>query len=457
MAVDSATAGGAERHDATLGAGAIRDDRGRRGLITHDAQGQPLAEPVTDMGLSLDGTGAYAATDGPVLETRSAYTVSAWARLNSKAQDAIVLSQDGANYSAFVLWYETAYDSWVFGVKEKDEDTGTAYYGVRGRVPASVGAWTHLAGSYDPATQELRLYVNGVLQGTQSVPGSWPSTGSFNIGRYLWAGQRYWPFNGSIDEVAAWQRKLSDAEIAEDARLLTATGYAATELVADWLPSFGSGSTIGDTTSGYGHDLTLTGGASLDGEELVLDGVDDAATAAAPLVDDTGSFTVTTLVSLDEAKLAAKPVGYVGQVLGQRTVDGSAWGLWFEVTDHKTVLDEETLEERLVPVGFWRFGRLNVDGTSTSVVSDEEAAIDSPVRLTGIFDAQDATVSLRVGYVLNGEPKTFTAKAGLGQFAIGKGFNGGTWKYFLPSRIAEVRVWAGAIASQEQAEDLTGD
>ncbi|MFF2408321.1 LamG-like jellyroll fold domain-containing protein [Streptomyces sp. NPDC058092] len=454
-AKDAATADGAD--DATLATGAVRDDRGRRGLITRDASGDPLPAPVTDKGLSLNGTTGYAATKGPALETRSAYTVSSWVRLGSKASPAIVLSQDGAHYSPFIIYYHQQLDTWCFGTKDKDEATGNVYFGVCGRQPAQLNAWTHVAGSYDPATQEVVFYVNGVLQGKRINAGTWQAAGALQIGRYKWADTYQYYFPGSIDEVAVWQRVLSSDEVVDEARLLTASGYAATELVADWLPSRGSGSTIGDTTSGYGRDLTLSGGASVVGEELVLDGVDDAATATAPLVDDTGSFTVTTLVSLDEAKLAAKPVGYVGQVLGQRTADGSAWGLWFEVTGHKTVLDEETLEERQVPVGFWRFGRLNADGTSTSVVSDEEAAIDSPVRLTGIFDAQDATVSLRVGYVLNGEPKTFTAKAGSGEFAIGKGLNGGAWKYFLPGRIAEVRVWAGAIVSQEQAEDLVSD
>ncbi|MFJ7196872.1 MULTISPECIES: LamG-like jellyroll fold domain-containing protein [unclassified Streptomyces] len=452
-AKDAATADGTD--DAVLAGGAVRDDRGRRGLLTHDASGVPLETPVTDKGLSLNGTSGYASTGGSVLETRSAYTVSAWARVDRASGVGIVVSQDGAHYSPFIISYSNDL-GWFFGVKEKDEATGTAYYGVRDKNPPVIGAWTHLAGTYDPVTQEVAFYVNGVLQGTRTASGTWPSSGALQIGRYKWADIYQYYFPGSLDEIAVWQRALTAEEIADEARLRISDGFAGAELVAEWSPEKGSATSVPDG-SGYGRNLTLSGGASLDGEELVLNGVDGAATVAAAPVDATGSFTATTLVSLDEAKVAAKPVGYVGQVLGQRTADGSAWGLWFEVTGHKTVLDEETMEERQVPVGFWRFGRLNADGTSTSVVSDEEAAIDSPVRLTGVFDAQDATVSLRVGYVLNGEPKTFTAQAGSGEFALGKGFKGGTWAYFLPGRIADVRIWAGAVASQEQAEVLTGD
>ncbi|MET8348076.1 LamG domain-containing protein [Streptomyces microflavus] len=458
VAVDSATAGGAPRRDATLAAGAVRDDRGRRGVITHDTAGAPLAQPLTDRGLLLNGTGAHAATSGPVLETRSGYSFSTWVRLDSKDTTSVVLSQDGAQYSPFVLSYEKPYDTWYFGVKEKDQNTGEAYWGRKAETPAQLGVWTHVAGTYDPNLSTLKLYVNGRLEGTNTtVVGSWSSTGNMQFGRYKWAGQYGLPFKGSIDEVAVWQRVLSAAEIASEARLLTSEAFAGAELVAGWSPAGASGSTIADTTSGYGRTLTLSGGAAVEGEEIVLDGVDDAAAVAGPLVDDTGSFTVTALAALDAEKLASKSVGYTGQVVGQRTADGSAWGFWYQLTGHETVLDEETFEERTVPVGVWHFGRLNADGTFSSVVSDEVAALDGMVRLTGTHDAQSGTISLYLGHNQNGEDRAFSAKLGSGDFAIGKGFTAGGWKHYLPARIAEVRLWAGAMASSEQVGTIVGD
>jgi hypothetical protein len=264
-------------------------------------------------------------------------------------------------------------------------------------------------------------------------------------------------FNGSIDEPTAWQRALSPEEITDEARTLTSQAYAGVELVADWSADRGSGTTIADTTSGYGRSLTLAGGASLDGESIVLDGVDGAATVAGPVVDDTGSFTVTTLASLDATALAGKSVGYTGQVVGQRTADGSAWGFWYELTGKETVLDEETLEEKTVPVGFWRFGRLNADGTFSAVASDEAATVTGSVRLTGVFNAQDGTISLYLGAVQNGDDQAFTAKIGSGDFAVGKGFSSSAWAHFLPGRVAEVRLWAGAMAGSDQVGETVGD
>ncbi|GAA2114401.1 hypothetical protein GCM10009802_13740 [Streptomyces synnematoformans] len=455
MAIDSATADGVPRHDATLHGTATRDDRGRRGLLTHDGDGQPLPEWHEDRGLSLDGSGAHAATDGPVIETRSAYTVSAWARLNSTDRDGIVLSQDGNNYSPFILWYETSYDTWVFGVKEKDEDTGTAYYGVVADQPAASGTWTHLAGTYDPASDELKLYVNGKLQGTRTVPGSWNATGDFQFGRYLWAGNRYWDFNGSIDEAAVWQRVLTPEEVADEARLMTSDEIAGAELVADWDPSLDSGTTLQDRSSGYGRDMTLVGGATLDGEAIVLDGVDGAGTVPGPLVDDTGSFTVTAEAELDRDALVGKDVGYVGPVAGQRTGDGSAWGLWFELTGKKTGVDDEGVEVT-VPLGVWHFGRLNNDNSFASV-SSAAAEVDDLARITGVFDAQDSTVSLYLGLNPEGEPQAFTAKVGSGDFTVGRAYAGGSWGHYLPARLTDVRLFAGAMADDRQIQVRIGD
>ncbi|WP_327368825.1 LamG-like jellyroll fold domain-containing protein [Streptomyces sp. NBC_01217] len=454
VAVDSATSDGND--DAVLGGGAVRDDRGRRGLITHDAEGQPLEDAITDKGLSLNGSTAYAATSGPVLETRSAFTVSAWVRLERDDRNAAVLSTKDSVSSPFTLEYSASKKTWFFGIRQPGQTDW--YYGQYAYYPAQVGVWAHLAGTYDAATGELMLYVDGRRQyNGQTVEGSYPSTAPLDFGRHQYSSGPGMYFQGSIDEVAVWQRVLTHEEIADETRLLVSEKFAGVELVADWNAARGSGTTVADTTSGYGRSLTLAGGAALSDEAIVLDGVDDAATAPGPLVYDHAPFTVSTLVELDSTKLLSKDIGYTGQVLGQRTEDGSAWGFWYELTGKDTVLDEETLEETTMPVGVWHFGRLNADGTFSSVVSDEVAALDSPVRLTGIYDSLYGTISLYLGYGQNGDAKAFTVQLGTGEFAIGKGFTDGTWRHYLPARVSEVRLWAGAMASPEQVEVRVGD
>ncbi|WP_246204305.1 LamG domain-containing protein [Streptomyces tailanensis] len=458
-ALDSATGDGSD--DAALGGDASRDDRGRRGLVTHDAEGQPLESAVTDKGLVLNGTTGYAATGGQALETRSSYTIAAWVRVDPQANHTLtVLSQSPTTspwtqkYSPFYLSYGAGGDNtWSMRVLS----TEPAYHEIKSTRPSPRGVWTHVAGVHDATSKTISLYVNGVLQGSTDAGPAWDADGPLQIGRVLHADVHKDFMHGSIDEPAVWQRALTPKEVHDEARLLISDKYAGAELVADFSAARGSGTTIADTTSGYGKALTLTGGASIDGESMVLDGVDDAATVAGPLVDDSASFTATTLVELDAAKLVTKSVGYTGQVIGQRTSDGSAWGLWYELTGKDTVLDEETLEETTVPVGVWHFGRLNADGSFSSVVSDEVAAVDSPVRLTGVHDSVDGTISLYLGYGQNGDAKVYTAEIGSGDFAVGKGFTGGVWTHYLPARVAELRLWAGAMASPEQVEVRVGD
>ncbi|MFB7113458.1 LamG domain-containing protein [Streptomyces sp. NPDC056291] len=462
LAVDSAAPNGMTGHDATLAGGAIRDNRGRRGVLTHDAQGQPLDTPVTDLGLSLNGTTGYASTASKVLETRTSYTVSTWVRLSAApTRNLTVLSQNGTHRSPFYLGYENSSGTWALRATSQDAPVGGSwsYQKVAATAVPTIGTWTHLTGVYDAQKQEIRLYVNGKLQGSAPYTTAWAATGPLQIGRTFWSDTYTDFFNGSVDEVAVWQRALSSKEISDEARLAISDGFNGVELVANWSADQGSGRSVPDTVSGYGRSLTLAGGASLDGEAIVLNGVDAAATTPGPVVDDTGSFTVTALASLDGDELATKTVGYTGQVLGQRAADGSAWGLWYELTEKKTVLDEDTFEEKTVPHGFWRFGRLNADGTFSAVASDESALLDGMVRLTGVFDAQAGaagTISLHLGYVQNGEPSAFTAKVGSGHFGVG-GFAEGAWGHFLPGQVAEVRLWAGAMADGEQIEETVGD
>lgn len=456
-AVDSATVDG--RDDATLNGQAVRDDRGRRGVITHDAQDNPLQAPVTDKGLDLNGTTGYAATSTSVVDTRASYTVSAWAMLKpGVAQNQTVLGQDGGFYSGFYITYREAEKTWTLSTSPADDAGGNiTEQKVTATQSAARGVWTHLAAVYDAATKQISLYVNGRLQGSATVSAAWAAEGPLQIGRVLWRDAYTDYFAGSIDEVTVWQQALTGDLIADEARLMNSPDRAAVELVADWSADRGSGTTVPDTTSGYGRSLALSGGAVLDGEAMVFDGTDDAAATAGPVVDDTGSFTVTTLAALDSAKLLAKPVGYTGQVLGQRAVDGSAWGIWFERTGSTTVFDEETLEEKTVPEGFWRFGRLNADGSFSAVASSEAAVMDGMVRLTGVFDAQADKVSLYLSGNANGEPQAFTAKAGTGEFTLGKGFSKDAWQHYLPVSVAEARVWAGAMATEQQVGETVGD
>ncbi|MFI6434367.1 LamG-like jellyroll fold domain-containing protein [Streptomyces sp. NPDC050759] len=449
-AADTATEG--TRHAATLytsGAGwssLARRGEGDRSLWLNDT-----SDTTRQSG--------YAATAAPVVNTQSSFTVSAWAYLTDGSDFRTVVSETGSDGSGFALYYSPSIQRWVF-LWNWYENGVRKYLGANADAAGvPLKAWTHLSGVYNSVDRTISLYVNGRLQG---APVALPSTSDatvsdgtlqfgragFTPGSYV----NYW--RGRIDEVAVWQRALTDDGIATEDQLLDANDAPSVELMGAWNPDGASGSTLADTTSGYGRALTLSGGASLDGQALVLNGTDGAATSPGPVLDDTASFTATTLVDIDRDALLSKPVGYTAQVVGQRSADGSAWGFWYQLTG--TDIDPET--DTTIPVGNWYFGRLNKNGSFDGVVSDEAADLGSPVRMTGTYDAPSGTIHFYLGPDENGFSVThpYTAVAGSGEFAAGEGYVGGAWGHQLPGRITDIRLWAGAMANQ-QVTDTVGD
>ncbi|WAX81710.1 PKD domain-containing protein [Streptomyces sp. KMM 9044] len=456
-AVDAATVDGSD--DATL-AGATRDDRGRRGLIKFAADGAPLQDEVTDRGLVLDGVDDYAATDGQVLETRSSYTVAAWVRVDPAASHTLTVmgqtpttSPFAKKYSPFYLSYDASSgNTWSMRTLSSD----ATYHEIKSKQPSPRGVWTHVAGVHNAQDKTISLYVNGVPQGSTPAGDAWEADGPLQIGRVMHADAYKDFMHGSIDEVTVWQHALGPEELQDEAKLLTSQSYAGVELMADFTPTSTSSTSITDATSGYDKTLNLSGGAHIEQDTIVFDGVDDAATASGPLVDDSASFTASALVQLDKDAIASKPIGYTGQVFGQRAQDGSAWGMWYRLAGKDTVWNEETLEEETRLLGEWRFGRLNTDGTFSGVVSDE-VEVGSDVRLTGIHDSVDGKVGLYISYVDKGETTSYTAKIGSGEFAVGTAYMSGAWKHHLPAQISSVRLWAGAMAGSAQVESYVGD
>ncbi|MEV0695093.1 LamG-like jellyroll fold domain-containing protein [Streptomyces sp. NPDC050388] len=423
----------------------------------------------------LNGTSAYLSTTGAVLDTTKSFTVSAWARLGKKDVNYTVLSQAGTNASGFQLYYSTAYNAWIFNRHQTDV-SGPAITRSIGAKPPVLNAWTHLAGVYNAAAQTIQLYVNGVPQG-DPVPFTatpWKASGGLQVGR-LWAsatGKEN--FAGTIDEVKVWSRALADTEITHDAWLEDedisdgTAGDPVPALVAKWDATDmanATGTTVKDT-SGFGRNLALNGAALTQfttgdpeiGEEvtttqtMTLNGTSAHATAAGPVVDDSGSFTATAWVTLDPAKLADTSKSYALQVFGQSGASQSSWGVWYEQPAGSTQ-------------GRWTFGRPNKDGTGAVWTKSESTALTTanqgvPVMLTVVYDAQAAAdpddtsklgaLKLHVDSARMGDEDGVSYSApwqGASAFEIGRAkINSAAARYF-PGTIDSVRVWAGVTST----------
>lgn len=467
VAYDSSTTDPMLRNNLSLTAsGATRTDHGRRGeFVASDGT------KTQDKALSLSSTSQGAAsTAKQVVETLSAYTVTAWARIDAAGSlNATVLGQNGNRHSAFYLGYCANVRTWCVRLPETDSDSASlSAQRINATKPPQPGAWTHLGLVVDPTPTEKKIsfYVNGALQATLPfTTGVWASTGGLQVGRAKYAGAYGDYFPGEIDEIAIWQRALTEEGMQEEARTRDANNQGYVELVAQHNPNGASGSALQDG-SGYGHTLTMADGASLTDGNIVLDGVDDSASTARPLVDDTGSFTVTSAVVVDPQKLAAMTDKSRMQVVGQHTSTGSSWSIWFERDGTVSIpeLDQDGKQKRDAqgnpimkdaPAGRWHFGRWSPEGT-TSVESQERFAPQGLIRVTGVFDAHSQTITLYAGTNEQGSLMDYQAEIASG-FTVGKERTGaGAWGSYMSDKIGDIRVWAGALSGPEQVETVVG-
>lgn len=139
------------------------------------------------------------------------------------------------------------------------------------------GAFYHVAGVVDYDAGTIKIYVDGVLAGSDTfTPGSSPEdygSARWRLGIALpGSGSWRWPADGVIDDARIYNRALTDAEIAE---------YTSYGLVGHWELSEASGTIAVDSSAGA-NDGTYTNGVAVDQDEPYpgvaapeFDGVDD--------------------------------------------------------------------------------------------------------------------------------------------------------------------------------------
>lgn len=163
--------------------------------------------------VSFDGVDATVETGGPVLLTDESFTVAAWARLDDLTEYRAVISQDGQVMSPFQLDYSPIADQWCLRMRHSDAAAAPSTAACGGTPQA--GVWTHLAGVYDAAALELRLYVDGQLVATTPYSNpAWRGEGALAIGRALTNGAASTFFAGDIDLVRAYQGAMPAAQVA---------------------------------------------------------------------------------------------------------------------------------------------------------------------------------------------------------------------------------------------------
>ncbi|HXT31310.1 MAG TPA: peroxidase family protein [Vicinamibacterales bacterium] len=166
-------------------------------------------------------------TTASPLDLSTGMTLEAWVNPSSlSGWECVLMKERGAAGAGLLSYALYAHDGAPLalgqavpaGYVRLNNVGSTIDRAARGTAKLTIGAWTHIATTYDGTTQSF--YVNGVLVGTSNpvVAGSLNtiavSNGALRIGGDASSTGEF--FNGMIDEVRVYNRALSAAEIQAD-------------------------------------------------------------------------------------------------------------------------------------------------------------------------------------------------------------------------------------------------
>jgi hypothetical protein len=134
---------------------------------------------------------------------------------------------------------------------------GSVHVKLNGNMTLLPDRWNHVAATYDGTS--MKLYINGILDVSNSQTGNFTSNSTFEIGRN-YANSRI--LDGFIDEPSVFNTALSQTTIREwMCKKLNASHPNYANLVGYWPMDEGTGSSA-DDASGNGNDGSLSGSPS---------------------------------------------------------------------------------------------------------------------------------------------------------------------------------------------------
>ncbi len=154
--------------------------------------------------LRFDGVNDYIPTASRAINGSGHFTFSAWVKYERTSSTYEVPIWNGVDSTT---------GGFGFGYRKPNSRVlGAGWGSSNGEIlgiTSENGVWYHVASTYDGATHTF--YVNGVSQGTAPFSTSNFTSGVTTLGN-LTSGNSYW-FQGSSDEIRAYNRALSAAEV----------------------------------------------------------------------------------------------------------------------------------------------------------------------------------------------------------------------------------------------------
>ncbi len=170
-----------------------------------NAQGSSFASTNS---FEFDGSTDYVdCGNGASLQITGALTISAWVKTTNTSTTGIIVGKDGVSpYSTRSYQIQLVSTGEARFVIFK---SGSVIELVTGTTLVNDGNWHHVMGVNDGT--DLKIYVDGTLEGTNLGSGGTIQNGTanLNIGRRQGNGANELEFLGKIDEVAVWNSDQS--------------------------------------------------------------------------------------------------------------------------------------------------------------------------------------------------------------------------------------------------------
>lgn len=186
----------------------VRNEQGIWSHFRTDSFAVKMPQPGSGYALQFDGINDFVAAPAPAIS--GAYTFETWVRFSSAvtAQQNILATSTGNPAASYAYQIKTDVNG-RFVHHAHPNGTQT----ITGTTVADSGRWYHIAIT---ATENdmIRLYVNGVEEGTASAAGTlWNGAVTLFAG-HATGGNAGW-FKGVSDELRVWNTALSETEIRE--------------------------------------------------------------------------------------------------------------------------------------------------------------------------------------------------------------------------------------------------
>jgi AraC-like DNA-binding protein len=161
--------------------------------------------------LVFDGA-SHALIPETIVDTSRSYTVCAWLT-HRPAERMTAISVGNWHHGAFYLQYIESEGGYKFAVTVSDRDPLAIF--VLAQTPTKHGGWNHVVGVHDAENQEIRLYINGRLEGRTAYRTPWRADGSTYFGccQVRETFVDFWA--GAMDDIRIYDSALADIEIGQ--------------------------------------------------------------------------------------------------------------------------------------------------------------------------------------------------------------------------------------------------